>query len=176
MLPALIDISLFRPAIERGCLILTPNQRLAAKIIQAWGEQMTGDPLHNCAAWTQPRVYSVDHWLKACWDELQDQNHALVRGLSVVGVQQSRYYWERAIGDDGLQQPVNFVKLAGDTLKILENWNLSAAQVPGDNPSVDYFKRWCSRFDELLRRNKLLTTQRSWQLVEQGFRCGALNT
>ena len=176
MLPALIDISLFRPAIERGCLILTPNQRLAAKIIQAWGEQMTGDPLHNCAAWTQPRVYSVDHWLKACWDELQDQNHALVRGLSVVGVQQSRYYWERAIGDDGLQQPVNFVKLASDTLKILENWNLSAAQVPGDNPSVDYFKRWCSRFDELLRRNKLLTTQRSWQLVEQGFRCGALNT
>ena len=40
MLPPLIDISLFRDAIERDCLILTPNQRLAAKIIQAWGEQM----------------------------------------------------------------------------------------------------------------------------------------
>ena len=36
MLPALIDINLFRDAIERDCLILTPNQRLAAKIIQAW--------------------------------------------------------------------------------------------------------------------------------------------
>jgi ATP-dependent helicase/nuclease subunit B len=174
MLPALIDISLFRDAIQRDCLILTPNQRLAAKIIQAWGEQVSDDLSQNCAAWKQPRVYSVDHWLKACWDELQDQNHELVRGLAIVGTQQSRYYWERAIADDGLEQPTNFVKLAGDTLKTLENWNLSAAEVPGDNPSVEYFKRWCGRFDELLRRNRLLTIQRSWQLVKQGFQCAAL--
>ena len=175
MLPALIDISLFRDAIERDCLILTPNQRLAAKIIQAWGEQISDDPTQSCAAWKQPRVYSVDHWLKACWDELQDQNNELVRGLAIVGTQQSRYYWERAIADDGLEHPVNFVKLAGDTLKTLESWNLSADQVPGENPSVEYFKRWCGRFDELLRRNKLLTTQRSWQLVKQGFQRAALN-
>ena len=174
MLPALINISLFRDAIERDCLILTPNQRLAAKIIQAWGEQISDDPSQNCAAWKQPRVYSVDHWLRACWDELQDQNHELVRGLAIVGTQQSRYYWERAIADDGLEQPVNFVKLAGDTLKTLESWNLSADQVPGENPSVEYFKRWCGRFDELLRRNKLLTTQRSWQRVKQGFNSAAL--
>ncbi|UVW33932.1 PD-(D/E)XK nuclease family protein [SAR92 clade bacterium H455] len=174
MLPALINISLFRDAIERDCLILTPNQRLAAKIIQAWGEQICEDPTQSCSAWKQPRVYSVDHWLKACWDELQDQNHELVRGLAIVGAQQSHYYWERAIADDGLEQPVNFVKLAGDTLKTLENWNLSPEQVPGENPSVEYFKRWCSRFDELLRRNKLLTTQRSWQLVKQGFERAAL--
>ena len=174
MLPALINISLFRDAIERDCLILTPNQRLAAKIIQAWGEQISDDPSQNCAAWRQPRVYSVDHWLRACWDELQDQNHELVRGLAIVGTQQSRYYWERAIADDGLEQPVNFVKLAGDTLKTLESWNLSADQVPGENPSVEYFKRWCGRFDELLQRNKLLTTQRSWQRVKQGFNSAAL--
>ena len=175
MLPALIDISLFRDAIQRDCLILTPNQRLAAKIIQAWGQQISDDPKQNCAAWKQPRVYSLDHWLRACWDELQDQNHQLVRGLAIVGSQQSRYYWERAIADDGLEQPLNFVKLAGDTLKTLESWNLSAEQVPGENPSVEYFKRWCGRFDELLRRNKLLTTPRSWQLVKQGFQSAALS-
>ncbi|MDC1513128.1 PD-(D/E)XK nuclease family protein [Porticoccaceae bacterium] len=174
MLPALIDISLFRDAIDRDCLILTPNQRLAAKIIQAWGEQISQNSTQTCSAWKQPRVYSVDHWLRACWDELQDQNHQLVRGLAIVGTQQSRYYWERAIADDGLEQPANFVKLAGDTLKTLENWNQSAVQVPGENPSVEYFKRWCGRFDELLRRNKLLTIQRSWQLVKQGFEQGAL--
>ena len=174
MLPALIDISLFHDAIDRDCLILTPNQRLAAKIIQAWGQQISQNSTQTCSAWKQPRVFSVDHWLRACWDELQDQNHQLVRGLAIVGTQQSRYYWERAIADDGLEQPANFVKLAGDTLKTLENWNLSAVQVPGENPSVEYFKRWCGRFDELLRRNKLLTSQRSWQLVKQGFEQGAL--
>jgi len=179
MLPPLIDISLFRSAIERNCLILTPNQRLAAKIIQAWGHEMAGSD-STCSAWLQPRVYSVDHWLKACWDELQDQNHELVTGLALVGGQQSRYYWERAIADDGGEQRSSLAKLAADTLTILENWNLSVEQVPaatgdfGDNPSMQYFKRWCNRFDDLLRRDKLMTPQRSWQRVGKAFDCGAL--
>jgi len=193
MLPPLIDISLFRDAIQRDCLILTPNQRLAAKIIQAWGEQMSASgsnsavdstaennygSVNHCHAWQLPRVYSVDHWLNACWNELQDQSHSLTEGLAVVGVQQSRYYWERAIGEDGAEQRGNFVKLASDTLKTLENWDLSLEQLPpvgeADNPSLATFVRWCGRFDELLRRNRLLTIQRSWQQVAKGFQCGAL--
>ncbi len=189
MLPPLIDISLFRDAIQRDCLILTPNQRLAAKIMQAWGEQISAsaskihhDSANHCRAWQLPRVYSVDHWLKACWDELQDQNHSLTHslteGLALVGAQQNRYYWERAIGEDSAEQRGNFVKLASDTLKTLENWDLSLEQLPpageADNPSLATFMRWCGRYDELLRRNRLLTSQRSWQLVAKGFQCGAL--
>ena len=37
MLPPLINISLFRAAIEQDILILTPNHRLAAQINHAWG-------------------------------------------------------------------------------------------------------------------------------------------
>ncbi|MGB0449589.1 MAG: PD-(D/E)XK nuclease family protein [Porticoccaceae bacterium] len=176
MLPPLIDISLFRDAIERDCLILTPNHRLAAKINDAWALAV------EQSVWRAPRVYSIDHWLRYCWDELQDQNHSLVSGLSIVGPQQSRYYWERAIAKDDSAQTnsyakiSSYAKIASDTLKTLQNWNLSADQVPGETPAVEYFKRWTASFEELLQRNKLITQQTAWQLVEQGFRTGALST
>ena len=168
MLPPLIDIAPFREAIQRDHLILTPNHRLAAKITDAWAM----DTQHS--VWLAPRVYSIDHWLKHCWDELQDQNHELVRGLSVVGSQQSRYYWEKAIAKEDAEHSTSYAKIAGDTLKTLQNWNLSIDQVPDETPAVEFFKRWLHNFNELLERNHLITQQQSWQLIEQGFKCGAL--
>ena len=168
MLPPLIDIAPFREAIQRDHLILTPNHRLAAKITDAWAM----DTQHS--VWLAPRVYSIDHWLKHCWDELQDQNHELVRGLSVVGSQQSRYYWEKAIAKEDAEHSTSYAKTAGDTLKTLQNWNLSIDQVPDETPAVEFFKRWLHNFNELLERNHLITQQQSWQLIEQGFKCDAL--
>ena len=168
MLPPLIDISLFRDAIERDVLILTPNHRLAAKINDAWALAI------GKSVWRQPRVYSIDHWLKYCWDELQDQNHSLVSGLAVVGSQQSRYYWERAIAKDDSAHSSSYAKIAADTLKTLQNWNLSADQVPGETPAVEYFKRWTNSFEELLQKNKLISQQSSWQLIQRGFEDAAL--
>jgi len=168
MLPPLIDISLFRDAIERDALILTPNHRLAAKINDAWALAI------GKSVWRAPRVYSIDHWLKYCWDELQDQNHSLVSGLAVVGAQQSRYYWERAIAKDDSAHSNSYAKIAADTLKTLQNWNLSADQVPGETPAVEYFKRWTNSFEELLQKNKLISQQSSWQLIQRGFEQAAL--
>ena len=168
MLPPLIDITPFRDAIERDVLILTPNHRLAAKINDAWALAI------GKSVWRQPRVYSIDHWLKYCWDELQDQNHSLVSGLAVVGAQQSRYYWERAIAKDDSAHSSSYAKIAADTLKTLQNWNLSADQVPGETPAVEYFKRWTNSFEELLQKNKLISQQSSWQLIQRGFEQAAL--
>ena len=168
MLPPLIDISLFRDAVERDVLILTPNHRLAAKINDAWALAV------GKSVWRAPRVYSIDHWLRYCWDELQDQNHALVSGLAVVGAQQSRYYWERAIAKDDSAHSSSYAKIASDTLKTLHSWNLDMQQIPSDTPAVEYFKRWTYSFEELLQKNKLITQQSSWKLIQRGFECDAL--
>jgi ATP-dependent helicase/nuclease subunit B len=168
MLPPLIDIDPFRDAIERDCLILTPNHRLAAKINDAWALAV------GKTVWRTPRVYSIDHWLKYCWDELQDQNHELVSGLAVVGSQQSRYYWERAIAKDDSAHSSRYAKIASDSLKTLHNWNLDLDEVPAETPAVDYFKRWTESFTELLQKQKLITQQSSWQLIKRGFECAAL--
>lgn len=170
MLPALINIAPFKQAIANGDLILTPNQRLAAKITQAWGELMS----ESSNVWPAPRVYSLEHWLKQCWNELQDQNHPLTGGLSLVGGQQSRYYWERAIAQHNPELNSRYAKLAADALKIVQTWNLTAAQVPGDNPSSRQFKAWAASYTGLLSWNKLVTPATSWQRVADGFVSGAL--
>lgn len=178
MLPSLIDINLFREPLEAGNLILTPNHRLAAQIAQSWSVEMR----QHKAVWNAPRVYSIDHWLRHCWDELQDQNHTLVSGLAIVGQQQSRYYWDRAIADCGAQSAIDastyadgrFSKLASDTHRIVQNWNLSEQQIPKSTPSSRQFIQWVEAYNKLLSRNQLITIPASWQLVAQGFAQSAL--
>ena len=178
MLPSLIDINLFREPLEAGNLILTPNHRMAAHIAQSWAIEMR----QHKAVWNAPRVYSIDHWLRHCWDELQDQNHILVSGLAIVGQQQSRYYWDRAIADCGAQSAIDastyadgrFSKLASETHRIVQNWNLSEQQIPKSTPSSRQFIEWVVAYNKLLSRNQLITIAASWQLVAQGFAQSAL--
>jgi probable DNA repair protein len=170
MLAPLINISLFREFIEGDRLILTPNHRLAAKITDAWAIANRDDR----RVWQAPRVFSIDHWLRFCWDELQDQNHDLVAGLGIVGQQQSRYYWERAIKLNHPELSSKYAKLADDTLSRLQQWNLAYPDVPSDSPAADYFKQWAQSFDGLLHRNNLVTTAQSWHSIARGFEAGAL--
>ena len=142
MLAPLINISLFREFIEGDRLILTPNHRLAAKITDAWAIANRDDR----RVWQAPRVFSIDHWLRFCWDQLQDQNHDLVAGLGIVGQQQSRYYWERAIKLNHPELSSKYAKLADDTLSRLQQWNLAYPDVPSDSPAADYFKQWAQSF------------------------------
>ncbi|MGB1869157.1 MAG: hypothetical protein ACPHLL_07700, partial [Porticoccaceae bacterium] len=171
MLPPLIDISPFCAAIDADELILTSNQRLAAKITQAWGERMVRE---NRGAWKAPRVFAIEHWLAQCWEQLQDQNHSLIEGLTIVGKQQSAYYWDRAIRQQTPDLIGSYIKTAEKTLAVLQNWQLPLDQVEDSNPSVIQFKAWAANYAQLLRRNGLVTLAESWQLVRQGFAAGAL--
>lgn len=170
MLAPLIDIRLFRRFIEDDRLILTPNHRLAAKILDAWAIANRDE----CSVWQAPRVFSIDHWLTFCWGELQDQNHRLVSGQSIVGHQQSRYYWERAIKLNHPELSSKYAKIAGETYSRLQQWNLQIAEIPNDSPATGYFKQWAESFDGLLKRNNLVTTAESWRAVVNGFTCDAL--
>ena len=161
MLPPLIDIALFREAIEQDSLIITPNHRLAAKINEAWAL----DCRHRRSVWRTPRVFAVDHWLKSCWDELQDQNNVIVSGKAVVGAQQSRYYWERAINDNDPELSSKYAKIAGETLSTLEQWDLTIDQVPDDTNALAFLKRWTKTYRQLLARSNLITPIQSWQLI-----------
>lgn len=171
MLPPLIDIRPFCAAIDSDELILTSNQRLAAKITQAWGEHMVQE---NRGAWKAPRVFAIEHWLAQCWEQLQDQNHSLIEGLAIVGKQQSAYYWDRAIRQQTPDLIGSYTKTAEKTLAVLQNWQLPLDQVEDSNPSVIQFKAWATDYAQLLKRNGLVTLAESWRLVRQGFAVSAL--
>ena len=172
MLLPLIDIALFRDAIEQDYLIITPNHRLAAKISEAWSL----DCQTRNSVWRTPRVFAIDHWLKHCWDELQDQNNMALSGKAVVGLQQSRYYWERAINENDPDLSSQYAKMVSQTYSTLEQWDLTVDQVHDDTPAITYLRRWSKSYRHLLRMNTLLTPAESWQSILKAFQEGLLST
>ncbi|MDG0969161.1 MAG: PD-(D/E)XK nuclease family protein [Porticoccaceae bacterium] len=165
MLTPLIDISPFRLAIKQGQLILTANQRLAAKIHDAWAI----DNHIKKSVWITPRVYSLDHWIKQVWEELHDKNNIISSEKSLLGAAQSRYYWERAINQNDPDKSDKYARLANETLTNLERWNLSIDDVSEDTTGFVFFKRWAKTYQRLLNQNKLITTTQSWQIILDAF-------
>lgn len=171
MLPPLIDISLFRDAIEKNHLILTANQRLAAQIQQAWGQSL----LSSTNVWPTPRIMSLEHWQNHCWNELQDQNHKLVQGLTQLGELQSLYFWQQAIAVHEDQPNSAFASMANNCHDLLQRWNLSARDIQSSSNSIDKFRAWSHDYQKLLDANHQVTSATAWQLVRAGFQCGALS-
>jgi ATP-dependent helicase/nuclease subunit B len=165
MLTPLIDISPFRLAIKQGQLILTANQRLAAKIQDAWAI----DNHKKKSVWVTPRVYSLDHWIKQVWEELHDKNHIISSERSVLGAAQSQYYWERAINQNDPDKSDKYAKLANETLTDLQRWNLSVNDVSEDSTGFVFFKRWAKTYQRLLNQHKLITKIQSWQIILDAF-------
>ena len=170
MLPPLINIALFRDAIEKNQLILTANQRLAAQIKQAWGTSVKD----KTTVWKAPRVMSLEHWLSFCWNELVDQNHDLVNGYAQIGDLQNLYYWEQAIAehDDCLDQ--SFAGMADDCYTLCQRWNIDIEGIDDQNTAVDKFKYWAKSYQRLLDENKLLTTASTWRTVAEAFKIQTL--
>lgn len=165
MLPTLIDIVPFLDAIQQGGVILTPNHRLAAKIVEAWSvHQHESDFVAPT-----PRVYAIDHWVKHLWDELVDQNHLLNRGLSIVGDAQSHYYWQQALNSCDPELNNRYVMMASETLADLEHWRLSPHNVDEQTNAFNQFKRWTTVYGKLLNENKLITRPQSWEIIVKGY-------
>ena len=165
MLPPLINITPFREAIEKNQLILTANQRLAAQIQQAWGRSIDSE----IQVWKTPRVMSVEHWLNFCWNELQDQNHALVDGYAQAGKLQNLYFWEQAISEQDGSIDQSFATMASDCFDLLTGWRISIDDLDDPSAAVYKFKRWANRYQQIIDKNKLLSPACAWQIVGEGF-------
>ena len=170
MLPPLIDIALFRDAIEGNQLILTANQRLAAQIQQAWGLSL----VDTASVWKAPKLMSMEHWLSDCWHQLQDQHHPLSKGLAAVGRLQSGYYWECAIAQQGQSAEQSFATMADNCLDLLQRWNLHFDTIQETSTAAYKFKRWATNYQRLLDKQGLATTATTWAIVRDAFLQSAL--
>ena len=166
MLPPLINISLFRAAIEQDILILTPNHRLAAQINHAWGLECKDSQ----TVWRTPRIFAMDHWLRWCWDELQDRLYQPVCGMTLLGEQQNLCLWERIIREYHPElNAKNYHRLASDTLSLLQRWDLSLEDIRQTTPGVQHVKQWATAFLSELSQKSLVTPEMSWQLIAESF-------
>ncbi|MEZ5503091.1 MAG: hypothetical protein R3E50_10715 [Halioglobus sp.] len=65
MAPSLYDISPLVPLVEQGCMLLTPNDRLARRIKSEW------DAMHVAAGrqtWEPLPIQPLESWLMGQWE------------------------------------------------------------------------------------------------------------
>lgn len=163
----LYDISDLQPFIQRGCLLLTPNARLARRVKMEW------DRSHSEAGakvWEPLPVYPMERWLLQQW-------HAAVRGgelppvLPLSKVQELQLWQqiilEQADDDAGLINPAGAAELASEARELLLRWEISLdAQGAGRalrslfalEGDCQRFLCWQDDFERKLQQRGLCTT------------------
>ncbi len=165
-LPPLVDISIFERAISKdNTSILVPTERLAKNICVAWGEEIL--PHQN--AWKAPPVYSMQQWLRNCWNQLQDLHLSNVRNWAQAERPQRLHYWEQAINHANPELGHRFARLADDTFLNLDSWCLDVEEIESDGLSSRQFKRWTRTYSMLLTKNGFLPQKKCWELIISAF-------
>ncbi|ROS00004.1 putative DNA repair protein [Sinobacterium caligoides] len=133
MLKPLFDILSLHKKLISGTTILTPNRRLTAKIIEAFGQQQ------DSKAWACPRVYSIDDYALQCW-----QRHNLrgeVEPHWLLSPHQTLILWEQAIkacDEFYVSRPAATAKIAADAFNNIQRWQVDVSDYEQEfNDDVD---------------------------------------
>lgn len=172
MLPPLFRIETLLPLCEQNVLILTPNQRLRRKILQAWGiyQQSLGKTV-----WQGPRIFALEQWFEHCWQSLQYRAYEPSQCV-IASAEQERVLWESITADCGLMQPEVLAQQAASGLKTLERWNLTPAilQHYADDSGTAAYQEWCSIFQKRLAAQAMISREHSYRIIGDAFEQGVL--
>ena len=156
MMRPLFDIATLKKDIEAGALILTPNNRLATKIRQAWGQyqQQCGN-----TCWAQPEIYAIEQWIHEKWLQCCDAGIEQVSAGRVISPQMEQILWEQIIEDDS-EKPDHllasgFASLARTSYSIAQRWQIPLQRLQQDSPLL---WRWIKAFRQKLKQYQLITT------------------
>ncbi|MGH1485863.1 MAG: PD-(D/E)XK nuclease family protein [Cellvibrionaceae bacterium] len=173
MLPPLFRIEPILQACQDNHLILTPNQRLRSKAIQAWGiyQQSLGKDV-----WQAPRILTLEQWFDECWKKLQSLTYPDSNTL-IATPEQERVLWEKVTADCGLMQPEVLAKQAASGLQILEKWELgldSLKEYSADS-GIDTYLEWCSTFHTHLKKQGMICREKSYAIIGNAFEKSVLS-
>jgi probable DNA repair protein len=171
MLPPLIDISIFKHAIEQNQLIITANQRLQAAILDAWHTQCATTSL----SWQTPRIFSIDNWSELLWQELQDQTFSDIHESLVLDEHQMTYYWETSIKIQSSDKDLKHAATAAKTHALLNKWLLSSQDINNDSLTLELFNKWQKTFKGLLRKHNCITPEDRVKKIISAFKSGELS-
>ena len=156
MMRPLFDIATLKKDIEAGALVLTPNNRLATKIRQAWGQyqQQCGN-----TCWAQPEIYAIEQWIHEQWLQCCDAGIEQASAGRVISPQMEQILWEQIIENDS-EKPDHllasgFASLARTSYSIVQRWQIPLQRLQQDSPLLS---RWIKAFRQKLKQYQLITT------------------
>ena len=166
-LPPLFRIEIIVDLCQKNSLILTPNQRIRNKAIQAWGLHKLDKNFTSCRP---PRIYSLDEWFDECWQKLQ--KIAYKKSLcQIISPEQERILWEKITSDKKLMHAEVLAKQASTACKVLKRWELTTASLNAyeADTSTHLLKEWHTIFEQRLKRLGFITQETSIEIIGEAY-------
>lgn len=165
------DINPVRDELEAGALLLTPNNRLAQIILQAWGEAQA----ENSGAWQLPAVHSLSAWLESCWLSLLDLQYRPTLAGTVISPQQEQLLWQLVIQASHPLPPGSLPQQARQAYRTIQQWQISQPQLAcyGLEPNAP-FAIWIENFRQRLQGLHLITRADRDLIILRAFKEGVL--
>lgn len=171
MMRPLFDIGPLREDLGNGALILTPNNRLASKIRQAWGFSQHSCTLH----WSAPEVYALEQWVHEQWLRCCDAGFIEAAAGSGLSTAMELFLWEQVVAEDRERPatvlPANFSRLASNSYANIQNYLVPDTRLQQEAPLL---WRWISHFREKLRQHSLITSADKVKILQRAYSCGIL--
>jgi len=175
MLQSLFRIETLLAPCQQQHLILTPNNRLRSKIIQAWGHYQVSQG-HN--VWQPPRVYALEPWLEKQWQTLLGQGYQDITH-AIASADKERILWHKITADSGLLQPDSVATQAASALNTLHLWGLPLSVLDQyrseHHSSAPLFTQWAERFLQQLAAHGLMPRAHAYAIIGDAFVTGSLN-
>lgn len=171
-LPPLFRIDTISEPCETNSLIITANQRLSNKAIQAWGHYQQEK---SQTLWKSPRIYSIDKWFKHCWKKLQADGYNN-SSHKIISNEQERIFWEQITSHHALMQTEVLAQQAASAYKALCKWKLTIDELKQYESDISshLLQSWFTEFEKKLARTKLITLEESIKIIGQAYSDGAL--
>ncbi|TNE79436.1 MAG: hypothetical protein EP334_04115, partial [Gammaproteobacteria bacterium] len=173
MMRPLFDIATLKDEIESGALILTPNNRLANKIRQAWGiwQQRQG---RQC--WPTPPVEAIEPWLNEQWLRCCDLGVMMAAAGTPATLETELVLWEKVIEQDrerpDLVLPGSFARQARKAYDIVQRWQIDDATLQLEAPML---WRWIESFRKEQQKYRLITAADRVNIIRQACVDGLLH-
>ncbi len=187
MAAPLISIHPFLPILETGGQILTPNNRLRNKLMQAYAYYRQNQPDYNeNINWPAPAIYNLSDWLLEHYEAQLLEGKIQTPGI-LVSASQRQQLWRQIVEADNLgAELINPARLATDAdsaYRNLELWQLDIDNIAGieildensalaSEPSI--FQRWATQFRQQLNSLDLITREQLQANINQALSSSVL--
>lgn len=161
----LFDINRIIEEIESDNLILTPNNRLRSKIIDAWGGYQRAQ---GHKVWQAPRIHVIEQWFTERWEQLQAQAYPESSPV-IVSSEEQRILWEEITANCGLMQTEAIAKQAASAFNTLVRWNQPISKHSIDTHINPQCRQWISDYQHRLKTLGYITPEDSFCIIGNAF-------
>lgn len=156
--------------------VITPNQRLSKYLLNHYKKQTLEAPSSK-QAFYNPAISSLDAWLRATFECLQEHYPFEYQMLQVINAEQEKLLWQEVILNSQISKNLLLQKnCAQDVMQayaLCEAWQINTNNIESSHYSISIdqtcFLEWKEIFENLCTKKNLLPSSRIITIVNEAI-------